>query len=36
MIQAIVFDLDGTIINTEHLHVAGWTRALEQLKAEYR
>lgn len=34
--RAIVFDLDGTIINTENLHVAGWTRALEQLKAEYR
>ena len=33
-IDAIIFDLDGTLVDTNHLHAKAWTRAMEQF--DYR
>jgi beta-phosphoglucomutase-like phosphatase (HAD superfamily) len=28
MIRAVIFDLDGTLVDSNELHVASWERAL--------
>ena len=34
MIQAVIFDVDGTLLNTERLYVEGWRMAVRQMGLE--